>query len=35
MAANLPKKVHVGVAAVNTSAGPLAVEFEDLKIMKK
>jgi regulation of enolase protein 1 (concanavalin A-like superfamily) len=28
----LPRKVQVGVAAVNTSAKPLAVEFEELSV---
>ena len=29
---DLPKKVHVGVAAVNSSDKPFTVEFEDFKI---
>jgi regulation of enolase protein 1 (concanavalin A-like superfamily) len=33
--AELPNTVHVGVAVVNTSTEPCAVEFEELKIAKK
>ncbi len=28
----LPKKLHIGVAAINTSDIPFAVDFEELKI---
>jgi regulation of enolase protein 1 (concanavalin A-like superfamily) len=32
VAVDLPKQVHVGVAAVNSSDKPFTVEFEDLKV---
>jgi hypothetical protein len=32
MDTELPKKVHIGVAAINSSDTPYTVEFEDLKV---